>query len=175
MSTKGVVHVEQGRWAVGLGSRATFCHKKLIFSISLSHPRLPLPSRENEGEFVELGEWIRLSTMYDMLRKLRFFKYFRLTKAFGHWNKVVRQVGGRMATLGQRWTELNSFCLQAHYKHVLQGIQVKLCPAIRTFQPVMQRVLAIVNSISEIKVAVVSEGGWTSLCVGIGTCYDVTF
>ena len=34
----------------------------------------------------------RLSSGYNMLLKLRFFKHFRIAKAFRHWHAIVKQI-----------------------------------------------------------------------------------
>ncbi|GAX77074.1 hypothetical protein CEUSTIGMA_g4520.t1 [Chlamydomonas eustigma] len=87
--------------------------------------------RENEGEFTELGEWIRLSTMYDMLRKLRFFKHFRICKSFRAWNYLMRR---------------------SHYKRLRDCLSLRLYPAVRTFQPILIRISGIIHALSETKV-----------------------
>ncbi|KXZ44724.1 hypothetical protein GPECTOR_63g5 [Gonium pectorale] len=47
--------------------------------------------RSEEGQFTPLGEWIRLSTVYGLLRKLRFFRHFRAARAFRHWRAAVQR------------------------------------------------------------------------------------
>ncbi|GFR46074.1 hypothetical protein Agub_g7539 [Astrephomene gubernaculifera] len=49
--------------------------------------------RSDEGEFTPLGEWIRLTSVYGLLRKLRFFRHFLLCRTFQRWRRNVNRRG----------------------------------------------------------------------------------
>lgn len=42
------------------------------------------------SEFIPLGEWMRQSTLFNMLRSIRFFKYYLHSKCFTMWHQNVR-------------------------------------------------------------------------------------
>ncbi|GLC39959.1 hypothetical protein PLESTM_000973400, partial [Pleodorina starrii] len=46
---------------------------------------------EEEGEFIPLGEWMRLNTVYGLLRKMRFFRHFLLVRSFRRWRANVKR------------------------------------------------------------------------------------
>ncbi|GFH24469.1 uncharacterized protein HaLaN_22275 [Haematococcus lacustris] len=80
-----------------------------------------------DGEFMPLGEWIRLSSIFDILRNLRFFKHFATGKALRLWRRTVAA---------------------SKYRRVRKAIGKKLYAAVSTFQPTMSKVYSLVHDIA---------------------------
>ena len=73
--------------------------------------------------------------MYDIMRELRFFKCFRLCKAFRHWRAVTKRI---------------------HRGRVLDQLSISLIPALPTFQPLMNRIMGKVHEIASTSLLKVS-------------------
>ncbi|KAG2454516.1 hypothetical protein HYH02_000363 [Chlamydomonas schloesseri] len=84
--------------------------------------------RPEEGQFTQLGEWIRLSTVYGLLRKMRFFKHFLLTRSFRRWRANVKR---------------------SAFERTREVLGRLLFGAVPTFQPVMLRAGQLVHAMRE--------------------------
>ncbi|KAF5843856.1 hypothetical protein DUNSADRAFT_5095 [Dunaliella salina] len=91
---------------------------------------------EKEAEFTELGEWIRLSSIYSLLRKMRFFKQYYICKSFTHWRKLVRRL---------------------HYRRVRTEIGRMLFHSVPTFQPCLKHVRGLLGEVENTHVLAISN------------------
>ncbi|KAG1672242.1 hypothetical protein FOA52_002944 [Chlamydomonas sp. UWO 241] len=82
---------------------------------------------DNEGEFMALGEWMRLTSVYTILRKLRFFRYFALCKAFRRWRRVTAHT---------------------HFARITGEVSRRLYGAAPAFVRVVARVSGIIGAIA---------------------------
>lgn len=83
-----------------------------------------------EGEFMQLGEWMRLASVYGILRKLRFFKHFLLARSFRRWRSTVTAV---------------------HFVRTQRRVGSGLYSVMPTFQPVLSRIASIVYDIAQVR------------------------
>ncbi|GMH64114.1 hypothetical protein TrST_g1151 [Triparma strigata] len=92
------------------------------------------------SEFIPLAEWMRQSTNFNMLRSIRFYKYYLHTKAFNMWRDNVRYklyCNQRAKIQGNLFLAKDSFCepLLELKKHMLDLQSVSLLDlGMKTFE-----------------------------------------
>lgn len=95
------------------------------------------PGANTKTEFTALGDWVREKTVFGILRKMSFFRYYLIYKAFNFWRHAVRR---------------------KLYSKVRATLNSKLFLAKPTFVGALLEVRAYVHELSQIAMVALSPG-----------------
>ena len=90
-----------------------------------------------QSEFTQLGEWMRHKSIFNVLRRMRFFRHYLVYKRFQHWRKAVRR---------------------KLFSQVRNKLKRKLFLAKPTFCPALMELCGYVHELSEVKMMAIAEG-----------------
>ncbi|GIL64289.1 hypothetical protein Vafri_18269 [Volvox africanus] len=91
--------------------------------------------RTEGGEFIPLGEWMRLNTVYGLLRKMRFFRHFLLVRTFRRWRANVKRTA---------------------FERTRSAVAARLFFVSPTFQPALMKAARLVQAMRDTAVVAIT-------------------